>query len=96
MQPSIEAIVAIIALLVALPPTIVILIRFYQRYRSHQRVTRQDSIDELDLTPVSRGPFTSSSQPSPQNSHWRTTSIRIVVEASQQDTLFQNYPGSTV
>ncbi|KAI1291311.1 hypothetical protein F5Y03DRAFT_376986 [Xylaria venustula] len=96
MQLSIEAIVAIIALLVALPPTLVILVRFYQRYRSHRRITRQDSLDELDLAPVSRGPFTSSSQPSPQNSHWRTTSIRIVVEASQQDTLYQNYSGSTI
>ncbi|KAI0424329.1 hypothetical protein F5Y09DRAFT_143389 [Xylaria sp. FL1042] len=95
MQPSIEAIVAIIALLVALPPTLIILVRFYRRCRLHH-ITRKDSLDELDLKPTSQGPFTSSSQPSLHDSLWHTSSVRIVLEASQQEISYQNYSRSAV
>ncbi|KAI0459622.1 hypothetical protein F5B21DRAFT_455434 [Xylaria acuta] len=87
MELSIEAIVAIIALFVALPPVVVILARLFRRYRS-RHVSQGEPTAELELESAPRT-FTPSPQPSPLNPPWRTTSIRMVVEDCGQRHLFE-------
>ncbi|KAI0907243.1 hypothetical protein F4824DRAFT_467550 [Ustulina deusta] len=88
MPLSVEAIVAVIALFVALPPTMVILMQVCCRNRSH--LTRGGSPVErdLELAPTS-GPATSPPQPSLLYLPWRTTSIRMVFEESGQRQLLE-------
>ncbi|KAI1750032.1 hypothetical protein F4782DRAFT_511054 [Xylaria castorea] len=87
MELSIEAIVAIIALFVALPPVVIILAQLFRRYRSRYGLHGEPSA-ELELEPALRT-FSPSPQPPTLNSPWRTTSIRMVVEDCGQRQLLE-------
>ncbi|KAI3318412.1 hypothetical protein HD806DRAFT_512191 [Xylariaceae sp. AK1471] len=93
MQLSNEAIVAIIALLVALPPAIVIMLQLLYRFRSRHFVREPPrelgTTAEMELEPILRVPATSPMQPSPLNPAWRTTSIRMVFEDGSQRHCFE-------
>ncbi|KAI0424328.1 hypothetical protein F5Y09DRAFT_143383 [Xylaria sp. FL1042] len=92
MQLSTEAIVAILGLIISLPPILLILVRLCCRYRSHRKpLNREVAQDKLHLEPISRGLFPPSSQPIPLNSaRQHTMRICLVVEAGEEDT-HQNY-----
>ncbi|KAI0429368.1 hypothetical protein F5Y09DRAFT_310361 [Xylaria sp. FL1042] len=91
MQLSVETIVAIIALFVALPPIAMIFVQLFRRYRS-QRLVQEECREtaELELQPMVRNPFTSppSSQSATLSSPWRTT-IRMVFEDGSRTQLFE-------
>ncbi|KAI1120645.1 hypothetical protein F5Y10DRAFT_120693 [Nemania abortiva] len=70
MQISVEAVIAIVALFLALPPTIAILVKFYCRYGSNHVPSKESQDAELGL--ASRG-----SSPRSQNPPWRATSIQV-------------------
>ncbi|KAI0869054.1 hypothetical protein GGS24DRAFT_480045, partial [Hypoxylon argillaceum] len=82
MELSTEAIIAIIALFIALPPVLVIFVQLFRRYRS-QNIIRGDLI-ELEAQR-----WKSYSQ-SLQNPPWRTTSIRMVFEGGHLREITQN------
>ncbi|KAI0097491.1 hypothetical protein GGR51DRAFT_540834 [Nemania sp. FL0031] len=92
MPLSIESVIAIIALFVAVPPTIAILARFYYRYRSnHVTVTPAASQDNLELGVISQDP--SAQQ---QSLSRRTTLIRLLFEDSGQREVFEITRGRPV
>ncbi|KAI8948877.1 hypothetical protein F4801DRAFT_555577 [Xylaria longipes] len=76
MSISIEAIVAILALFVALPPAILTVKHWFLRRRL-QRDTREITLDQLEPTAF----LASSPQPSsPRYAASRTASIRMILE----------------
>ncbi|KAI1120644.1 hypothetical protein F5Y10DRAFT_120669 [Nemania abortiva] len=88
MQLSVEAIIAIIALFVALPPTIALLVQFYYHHRSKH--VSSDESQGVELGLGSRGPSTSRPPLSLQNPPWRTASIQVHMlfeEAGQRQLL---------
>ncbi|KAI0815400.1 hypothetical protein GGR55DRAFT_345297 [Xylaria sp. FL0064] len=91
MQISVEAIIAIVGLFVALPPIFLLLVKLYRRYR-FKCVIREQSAEsaELELQPMVRDSVTSASPPqaAAQNLPWRTT-IRMIFEDGNRTQLLE-------
>ncbi|KAI0549261.1 hypothetical protein F4679DRAFT_584609 [Xylaria curta] len=82
---SIEAIVGIIALFIALPPAVMILAQLFRRYRSRRALQRESpGLPKLELESAIRK-ISASAQPSPLH----TTSIRIIVEDCNRKRLLE-------